>query len=422
VSLLELIRLEGEAGQKQIERIHGTRVYRRRGILLPIAYLNEVLGIESDTTTGVVNIVVLQAEDHQFGLVVDGINDTQDIVVKPLGKQLKGLNCYAGATIMGDGHVVLILDVLGIGQRSGVLVESREQARGAKEKKTQSGPEQQRLLLFRAGSFERLAVPLSLVARLEEFPQSSIEHAGGCQVVQYRNRILPLIPLRAVLEAGAPEGGPAADPAQVIVFNDGDRSVGLMVDQILDVAEEVVTVRQQGSRQGLLGSAVVGKRVADFLDLNYVIRSAAGGWFQGGSGSAPGSRILLAEGSAFSRGLIRAGLDMAGYRVLEAANLDQAIRGLEQQPVDIVVAALDLPPKGSFALLEAMRRRPEWEGIPMLALADTAEQMRARAGQSVDFQDCQVKFDREAMLESVARLAAALASLEPAPAGAGKER
>ena len=367
VSLLELIRLEGEAGQKQIERIHGTRVYRRRGILLPIAYLNEVLGIESDTTTGVVNIVVLQAEDHQFGLVVDGINDTQDIVVKPLGKQLKGLNCYAGATIMGDGHVVLILDVLGIGQRSGVLVESREQARGAKEKKTQSGPEQQRLLLFRAGSFERLAVPLSLVARLEEFPQSSIEHAGGCQVVQYRNRILPLIPLRAVLEAGAPEGGPAADPAQVIVFNDGDRSVGLMVDQILDVAEEVVTVRQQGSRQGLLGSAVVGKRVADFLDLNYVIRSAAGGWFQGGSGSAPGSRILLAEGSAFSRGLIRAGLDMAGYRVLEAANLDQAIRGLEQQPVDIVVAALDLPPKGSFALLEAMRRRPEWEGAPAKA-------------------------------------------------------
>jgi two-component system chemotaxis sensor kinase CheA len=198
VSLLELIRLEGEAGQKQIERIHGTRVYRRRGILLPIAYLNEVLGIESDTTTGVVNIVVLQAEDHQFGLVVDGINDTQDIVVKPLGKQLKGLNCYAGATIMGDGHVVLILDVLGIGQRSGVLVESREQTRGAKEQKTQSGLEQQRLLLFRAGSFERLAVPLSLVARLEEFPRSSIEHAGGCQVVQYRNRILPTAARRPI--------------------------------------------------------------------------------------------------------------------------------------------------------------------------------------------------------------------------------
>ena len=123
-------------------------------------------------------MVVLQAEDRQFGLVVDGINDTQEIVVKPLGKQLKGLTVYAGATIMGDGRVALILDVLGIGQRSGVLAESREQTRAAAEQKTQAGIEQQRLLLFRAGSFERLAVPLSLVARLEEFPQSSIEHRG----------------------------------------------------------------------------------------------------------------------------------------------------------------------------------------------------------------------------------------------------
>ena len=153
-------------------------------------------------------MVVLQAEDRQFGLVVDGINDTQEIVVKPLSKQLKGLMVYAGATIMGDGRVALILDVLGIGQRSGVLAESREQARAVAEQKTLSGVEQQRLLLFRAGSFERLAVPLSLVARLEEFPQSSIEHAGGCQVVQYRNRILPLIPLRDVLESGAPDAGP----------------------------------------------------------------------------------------------------------------------------------------------------------------------------------------------------------------------
>ncbi len=104
VSLLELIRLEGETGKSQIERIHGTPVYRRRGQLLPIVYLSEVLGMGEPLESGVVNIVVLQAEDRQFGLVVDGISDTQEIVVKPLGKQFKGLDCYAGATIMGtDG-------------------------------------------------------------------------------------------------------------------------------------------------------------------------------------------------------------------------------------------------------------------------------------------------------------------------------
>ena len=202
VSLLELIRLEGDSSEKRIELVHGTPVYRRRGSLLPVAYLNQVLGLKSAERAEAVSMVVLQAEDRQFGLVVDGINDTQEIVVKPLSKQLKGLTVYAGATIMGDGRVALILDVLGIGQRSGVLAESRERARAATEQKTQSGIEQQRLLLFRAGSFDRLAVPLSLVARLEEFPQSSIEHAGGSQVVQYRNRILRLVPLRAVLESG----------------------------------------------------------------------------------------------------------------------------------------------------------------------------------------------------------------------------
>ena len=139
VSLLELIRLEGDSSEKHIEHVHGTPVYRRRGSLLPIAYLNQVLGLKSAERAEAVSMVVLQAEDRQFGLVVDGINDTQEIVVKPLGKQLKGLTVYAGATIMGDGRVALILDVLGIGQRSGVLAESREQARAAAEQKTQAG-------------------------------------------------------------------------------------------------------------------------------------------------------------------------------------------------------------------------------------------------------------------------------------------
>ena len=241
-------------------------------------------------------------------------------------------------------------------------------------------------------------------------------------MVQYRNRILPLVPLRTVLESGAPGRDETPDPVQVVVFNDGDRSVGLVVDQILDVAEEAVAVRQKSGRKGLLGSAVVGKRVTDFLDLNHVIQAAAENWLHGAGVHASGKRILVAEGSAFSRGLIRSGLDMAGYRVLEAANLDEAIRGLGQQAVDVVVTAIDLPPNGSSALVAAMRRRPEWEAIPVLALADTAEQVRARAGQPPGPQDCQVKFDREAMLESVARLASALTSAETTPVCAREER
>jgi two-component system chemotaxis sensor kinase CheA len=422
VSLLELIRLEGDSAGKHIEHVHGTPVYRRRGSLLPITHLNQVLGLKSTDGAEAVSMVVLQAEDQQFGLVVDGINDTQEIVVKPLGKQLKGLTLYAGATIMGDGRVALILDVLGIGQRSGVFGESREQARVADKQKVQSEIERQRLLLFRSGSFDRLAVPLSLVARLEEFPRSAIEHAGGGQVVQYRNRILPLVSLRAVLEPGAPSRSELADPVQVVVFNDGDRSVGMVVDQILDVAEEAVTVRQKSSRKGLLGSAVVGKRVTDFLDLNEVIRASEGNWDKNADGKGNAKRILVADASSFSRGMIRSGLDMAGYIVLEAANLDEAIRMLEKQPLNAVVAALDFPPNGSSALLEAIRLRPEWEKTPVMAVVDASDHVLASAVRSAGFQDCQSKIDSAAILESLAHLVSAANAAGMVPECVGEKR
>jgi len=419
VSLLELIRLEGDSSGKHIEHVHGTPVYRRRGSLLPVTYLNQVLGLKQADRGEAVSIVVLQAEDRQFGLVVDAINDTQEIVVKPLGKQLKGLALYAGATIMGDGRVALILDVLGIGQRSGVFGELREPSRTSDKQKPQAVIEQERLLLFRAGSFERLAVPLSLVARLEEFPRSAIEHANGSLVVQYRNRILPLVSLRSVLEPGPPGNDKLADLVQVVIFNDGDRSVGMVVDQILDVAAEAITVRQRSSRKGLLGSAVVGKLVTDFLDLNEVIHASEGKWIRGANENAAQKTILVADSSAFSRGLIRSGLDMAGYVVLEASNLEEAIHMLEQQPVDVAVAAVDLPPHGSPALLSAMRR-PEWAKIPVPALVTSVDEVQATAARSAGFQDCQAKFDGVLVLESVARLASPMGAIKALPVYAGE--
>ena len=286
VSLLELIHLEGDSAERHIEYVHGTPVYRRRGKLLPISYLNEVVGLKSERPGDAVSIVVLQAEDRQYGLVVDGISDTQEIVVKPLGKQLKGLSLYAGATIMGDGRVALILDVQGIGQASGVLEETQEQVKGASEGPDRSEVEQHRLLLCKAGSYERIAIPLSLVARLEEFPRSSIERAGDAMVVQYRQRILPLVVLRSLLEGDATQSVTTADPAQVIVFDDGDQRLGIVVDQILDIAEQAITVRQRSTHKGFLGSAVVGTRVADFLDVEHVLQSSAARWFQGSSSTA----------------------------------------------------------------------------------------------------------------------------------------
>ncbi len=419
VSLLELIRLEGDAGKRQIERIHDTPFYRRRGSLLPLVYLADVLKTDSPAESEVVNIVVLQAEDRQFGLVVDGISDTQEIVVKPLGKQLKGLNCYAGATIMGDGRVALILDVAGIAQLSGVVQESRDKSTAEIRRSENSASDRQTFLLFRAAPFARVAVPLSLVARLEEIALSKIEHAGGKQVVQYRGRILQLASLAPILDPGVEDTASLNDPAQVVVFNNGDRSIGILVDQILDIVEDQVTARQPSTRRGLLGSAVIGKKVTDLLDLHTIIQSVDDGWFsiQDRQRTAAAT-IMIAEPSSFVRGLVRSSLEMAGYRVVETADTQAALRELEGGKIDVVLAGLDLPADAGHSLLEEMRRLPGLAQIPALALIDSAEQGQAQREHPQGFFDYQMKFDREAMLRSLGRLAGAVGTPEAvAPTG-----
>jgi len=225
-----------------------------------------------------------------------------------------------------------------------------------------------------------------------------------------------------VLEPNAAGQDRPADPLEVVVINDGESSVGMVVDQILDVTEEAVTVRQESDRNGLLGSAVVGKQVTDFIDLHEVIRAVGGDWFQGTNGHVSGQRILVADPSAFSRAMVRSSLDMAGYVVIEAANLDEAMRKLEQQPTDVVLAALDLPPGGSSALLAAMRSRPEWNNLPVLALADSAEQMQAATARTAGFGDCLAKFDHVLVLESVAKLISPVTSFAVVAAGTGGRR
>jgi two-component system chemotaxis sensor kinase CheA len=274
VSLVELIRVEGDSSRRGIEKIQGRAVYRRRGALLPLVYLNEVLALGAEHERAVTNIVVLQAEDRQFGLVVDGIQDTQEIVVKPLGKHLKGLATYAGATILGDGKVALILDVMGIGQQSGVLARRVEEKKPAEEQLKSEETLKENFLLFRAGPFERLAVPLLRIARLEEFPRSKVEYADGRMVIQYRGEILGLVPLSGVLDPAASTSESGIDPLQVIVFNDGRRRIGLLVNEILDIVEANVLARQQSRRPGLLAAAVLDGKVTDFLDLEYILRQA----------------------------------------------------------------------------------------------------------------------------------------------------
>lgn len=280
VALTELVSVDASQSKGGIETVHGAPVYRLRGRLLPLVDLNQELRLpEKKKDGGAVSIVVLHAEDRQFGLVVDEINDTEEIVVKPLRKQLKSVKVFAGASIMGDGRVALILDVLGLAQRAHVIGEVRDAALKQDAAVQQVRDTRQTLLLFQAGADGRMAIPLSSVARLEEFKRSAIERSGRQEVVQYRGHILPLIRVAEVVECGGGAGSSGAAeteaeaPLQVVVYTEQARSVGLVVDKILDIVEENLVVERPGRRAGVLGSALIQQRVTDLLDVEGVVRA-----------------------------------------------------------------------------------------------------------------------------------------------------
>ncbi len=286
VSLLELVRIDADDVAKGIELVHDAPVYRLRGRLLPLVYLSRELRLAADMRParerdGAVNIVVVQADERQFGLIVDQINDTEEIVVKPLRKQLKRLKTFAGSSIMGDGKVALILDVLGLAQAAGVVSEDR--ARVPTEKIAESvvtEGEKQTFLLFAGPGDSRMAIPLSTLERLEEFPVAQVEMSGSQWVTQYRGQILPLVRLNVVLEERrnrlrVPQTPPAPDsgPIQVLVLGHDGRYFGLVVERILDIVKDRADVRLVATRALVLYSVVIGDRVTELLDIPAILRS-----------------------------------------------------------------------------------------------------------------------------------------------------
>ena len=271
ISLLELVRLDEDEISSKIEYVSNSPVYRLRGNLLPLVYLRDELHLKPDTREQKdLNIVVLQAEKRTFGLVVDSVKDTAEIVVKPLGKQLKTLRVFAGATILGDGTVALIVDVLGLAQKADLLHETRDE-----ESRDESESEQEksrtRLLLFRLGKERRVAIPLSAIDRLEELPCSEIECSHGIEIVQYRGEILPLI--RVAEMVGVPNPNSEQDEMmKILVYNRGGSRVGLIVSDIIDIIDQHDEIHVNSHvGDGFVGVTVVDSQVTDVLDVPRVL-------------------------------------------------------------------------------------------------------------------------------------------------------
>ncbi|MEP4683844.1 MAG: chemotaxis protein CheA, partial [Rhodopirellula bahusiensis] len=296
VNLMELVRLEGEQAKSKIDWIQNAPVYRLRGQLLPLVDLRSILGKEPEETSDeqereALNIVVLRADDQLFGLIVDRINDTEEIVVKPLSQQIKEIPVYSGATILGDGSVALILDVLGVAHRGRVLQPSNTKKSSANDDGSNvDSAKRQSLLVLGIGATRKVAMPMSQVARLEQVPDRMIEEANGQSVIQYRGKILPLIHMASILGVQSSKQLMAMNPdsseddadsstheepiSQVVVYSEEGQSFGLVVDRIIDIIEDDIELVESTKGNGLLGSAIIQERVIDLLDLPAMIQSA----------------------------------------------------------------------------------------------------------------------------------------------------
>lgn len=271
-NLVELVRLEGKDLRDNVEILAGSPVLRLRGRLLPLVTLGEALGgppLDAERADAL-TVVVVAADEVRFGLCVTEVHDTQEIVVKPIGRQLKALPMYAGATIMGDGRVALILDVAGIARNSELTssVHHEESPRG-------SLVDSRALLVLEVSSGRRAALPLTAVSRLEEFEVARVERSGSAEVVQYRDGILPLVRLAPAI--GLADSSQGGEQISVVVHEDGGHRVGIVIDKVLDVVEEAVVATEVGRRPGVLGFAVVQDRVTDLVDLEAVVRPMMAG-------------------------------------------------------------------------------------------------------------------------------------------------
>ncbi len=432
ISVLELVRSSHQS-ETRIEMVKDAPVLRLRERLLPLVSLREMLRLEgvsvapqeaTDETDesgtdesgtnesganegGVVEavsddsfIVVTQVGAHSFGIIVDRVFDTEEIVVKPVAPMLRDIQLFSGNTILGDGSVIMILDPNGIAAGNGEM--SLSESALEEQKSVQSADAQERvaMLIFRAAGESPKAVPLALIARLEEFEIETIEHANTRAMVQYRGQLMPLVffdESQSLRESGR---------QPVLVFTDNDRAMGLVVDEIVDIIEIELAINISSERVGTVGSAIIANKATDVIDAGYYLTKAFPDWFKNHGNEAFGDssdrRVLLVDDSAFFRNMITPLLQVAGYDVTTADSATQALEMCEAGATfDIIISDIEMPGMSGFEFAEKIRSEGAWKEVPVVALSSHTAPKDLDRGREVGFTDYVGKFDRDALLQSI---------------------
>jgi two-component system chemotaxis sensor kinase CheA len=423
LSVIELVRAGTKLSADQddsepiVQMIDHTPVLRLRNRLLPLVNLNELLNLGSGDPAGTDvdtrrHIVVAQVGASLLGIVVDRVFDTEEIVVKPVAPIMRHVTMFSGNTILGDGSVIMILDPNGIARATGIAgaVDGRRRDEIASQAHVATNG-RTAMLLFRAGSAEPKGVPLGLVARLEEIDTTAIEGSADDPVTQYRGRLMPLVAMAGSLDLTKMR-------QSVLVFSDAerrlghDRCMGLVVDEIIDVVEDAMSIQLAAERPGILGRAVIGGKATEIIDTGYWLTRAFADWFESADRGSrvEHQRLLVVDDSSFFRQLLEPALVAAGYVVTSVASAAEALALAETGVMfDAILSDIEMPNMDGVAFVTRLRASGAWSKLPIIAHTALATPAQIEAGRAAGFTDYVRKFERDALLTSLRQCIAASA-------------
>ena len=467
VNLEELLRIPADQVKDRIERVGDAEVVRLRGSLLPLIKLANVIdtdaiyvdpktgkkrldrrksisdrrskesplfaSTEKDAKTGpsgengnpetdsrqpedrryhaasALNIVVVSTGAMKYGLVVDELHDSEEIVVKPLGRDLKKCKGYAGATIMGDGRVALILDVANLAQMAGLTsIEGSSRAAEVIQENLRSIRKQkdrQSLLVFRSAENEQFATPLNMVERIEKIKATDIESVGGKRVIRYRGSSLPLFSVDEVAMVQ-----PLADVEDllVIVFIINGKEIGLLAIGPVDAIEFSLDVDGRTLKQaGIMGSAIINDHTTLMVDVYEIVQTLNPQWFENMEAATndkgEAAKILFAEDSNFFRNQVKSYMEDEGYAVIEAEDGAIAWDLLQKHAdeISLVVTDIEMPNMNGFELTRRIKASNAYSHLPVIALTTLAGEEDIEKGRQVGISDYQIKLDREKLVRSI---------------------
>ncbi len=451
VNLVELVRIRPEMVQERLEWVGNAAVLRLRGKLLPLVRLSELLGMENrfvhpesgeelvcrreniadrrspqfgetiderqlrtgrrSSVSSAVNIAVLSSGEETYGVIVDSLLDSEEIVVKPLGRHLKSCPFYAGATILGDGHVAMILDVTAIYEQS-IARSISEHVTETNDSQSSIQHESHALLLFRNNTKEQIAIPMVLVTRIEKVPSGSFFMVGNRRAMHYRGDTLIVLALQDCATVGILDEYAFYN---VVVFNVNGHEYGLMVGEVDDIVTFTGEIDGESYVQpGIMGTFILDKEIRLLVDIYRIAKTLLPDLIPSEVASISGTsmdtgnirKILLVEDSKFFLHQIEGVLKELGYEVILAENGEEGLRAFKEYRSEIamVVTDIEMPIMDGLSMTREIRKTEKGHDLPIVVISSLSGEVAEKEGFDAGVTEYLTKMDREQISETCRRL------------------